>query len=70
MKNISLRNLRRVSYFTLEASEVDETGVGQGTRVVIVDAQEEVQSESGDHGGKELEGITTNSKGAYLKIYL
>lgn len=59
-----------MSYYSIEASEVDETGVGQVARLLVIDAQEEVQSESGDHGGKELEGITTNSKGAYLKQYL
>lgn len=44
----------QVSYVTLKAPEVDETRVGQVTWVVVIDAEEEVQGEGGDHGGEEL----------------
>lgn len=43
-----------VSHFTVKASKVDETGAGKVSRILVIDAEEEVQCECGDHGGKEL----------------
>lgn len=50
----SWQNAGPASHLTLKASKVDETWVGKISRVVVIDAEEEVEGERGDHGGKEL----------------
>lgn len=51
------------SHIALKAPEVDETRVGEVSRVIVVDTEEEVEGEGGDHGGKELRGETEKRKG-------
>lgn len=55
MTNKSWKNAGCTSHISLKASKVDETWVGKISWVVVVDAEEEVQGEGGDHGGKELQ---------------
>lgn len=43
------------SHISLKASKVDETWVGKISRVFVIDAEEEVEGECGDHGSKELQ---------------
>lgn len=54
MTNQSRQNAGPASHLALKASKVDETWVGKISRVVVIDAKEEVEGERGDHGGKEL----------------
>lgn len=54
MTNQSWQNPGPASHITLKASKVDETWVGKISRVVVIDAEEEVEGERGDHGCKEL----------------
>lgn len=54
-------SLHKVSH-RLKASKVNETRVGKVTRIVVVDTEEEVQSEGRDHGSKELETEETQEK--------
>lgn len=54
MTKQSWPNAGLASDLTLKASKVDETWVGKISRVVVIDAEEEVEGERGDHGGKEL----------------
>ena len=44
-----------ISHIGLKASKVDETRVRKISRVAVIDAEEEVQGECGNHGGKELQ---------------
>lgn len=62
MTNQSWQNAGLASHLTLKASKVDETWVGKISRVVVVDAEEEVEGEGGDHGGKELHTEKTNKQ--------
>lgn len=43
-----------MSHVCLKAAKVDETWVWKVAGVVVIDTEEEVQSEGGDHGGEEL----------------
>lgn len=69
MTNKSWRNAGCASHFSLKASKVDETWVGKISNVLVIDAEEEVQGESGDHGGKELQTEQTkNNKKEWLNV--
>lgn len=61
MTNKSWRNAGSASHFSLKAAKVDETWVGKISHVIVIDAEEEVQGESGDHGGKELQREQTKT---------
>lgn len=50
------------SHISLKAPKVDETWAGKITRLVVIDAEEEVQGERGDHGGKELQAEQTKKR--------
>lgn len=51
----NLKNAGCASHISLKAPKVDETWAGEIARLVVIDAEEEVQGERGDHGGKELQ---------------
>lgn len=60
--NRNWKDPARASHIILKASKVDETWVGKISRFIVIDAEEEVQGESGDHGGKELQTEQTTTK--------
>lgn len=62
MTKQSWQNAGPASDLTLKASKVDETWVGKISRVVVIDAEEEVEGECGYHGGKELHTEKTKKK--------
>lgn len=49
-----------ISHFTIKASKVDETRIGKVSWFLVINTEEEVQGEGGDHGGEELQ-ITKNN---------
>lgn len=51
---IKYNRIRKCPHITLEAAEVYETGVGQVSWFFVVDTQEEIQRECGNHGGEKL----------------
>lgn len=44
-----------VAYLAIKPAKIDEPRAGQIPRIAVVNTQDRVQSERGDHGGKELE---------------
>jgi len=50
-----------VPYLIIKPAEVDEPRAGEIPSIAVVNAQDRVQSERRDHGGKELEGDTAQS---------
>lgn len=58
----NLKNADCASHISLKAPKVDEAWAGKITRLVVIDAEEEVQGERGDHGGKELKAEQTKKK--------
>ena len=48
-------------YLVIKPAKVDEPRAGEIPRIAVVNAQDRVQSECRDHGGKELEGDAAQS---------
>lgn len=49
------------AYLTIKSAKVDKPRAGEIPGIAMVNAQDRVQREGGDHGGKELEGDTARS---------
>lgn len=43
-------------YLGIKPAEVDEAGAGEVQGIALVDAENGVEGEGGDHGGEELQG--------------
>lgn len=49
------------AYLTIKSAKVDKPRAGEIPGIAMVNAQDRVQREGGDHGGKELEGDAAQS---------